>query len=357
MAIAEGYTPATVLVFDDDVEQGNWRGSILASRLGVDVTVGSRQEEIVTRLLAHRYDLLIVDSISRSDDPLHRSGSSILKRGILGYNSPNDQTPVIIYTRSPVPGDLRDRLFNYRNVVTIEQRLSHERLVAAAADILGLAPSAGLADPGKDWAEPGEEPRSLQLDGELLLADPGAPDAVALQRTQELGLLGPDGAPVGIGSAEQRQLLLDVREVSVELLDALAENPLRLHGLDGHKFELVVADLLEHKGYDVEVVRPGPDGGVDIYAAKQSDLGSFLYLVQCKRWKPEHAVGIDVVQRLYGRVSEDNATAGVVVTTSRFTTQARKTVDRLPFRMALRDFHDLVAWLSYWRTTRLGRKP
>lgn len=103
----------------------------------------------------------------------------------------------------------------------------------------------------------------------------------------------------------------------------LRRSPGYLHGLTGDQFEYVVAELLERQGYTVSVSPKGPDDGVDIFAARNPRLGNFLYLVQCKRFRPGKLVGPDVVDRLYGKVSRENATAGLVVTTSGFTRRAR----------------------------------
>lgn len=164
----------------------------------------------------------------------------------------------------------------------------------------------------------------------------------------QLGMLGPQGQALAVEDPKRRQLITDVRHVSEQLMRDMARDPEMLHKLSGRHFEKVVADLLDRQGYDVTVVPPGPDGGVDIYAATSADLGSFLYLVQCKRWSAAHPVGLDVVQRLYGRVASDNANAGIVVTTSRFTKPAIEYADTVKLRLTLRDYADLTTWLTTW---------
>jgi hypothetical protein len=161
-----------------------------------------------------------------------------------------------------------------------------------------------------------------------------------------VGIFGFDGEPLAVEDPARQEVVNHVRDVSERLLDQIARDPDGLHKLTGHAFELVVAELLSRQGYEISVAPPGPDGGVDIFAARRPELGSFLYLVQCKRWKPTAPVGLAVVQRLYGRVEADKATAGVVVTTSRFTSPALEFADSVKYRMSLRDFDDLTVWVQ-----------
>lgn len=163
-----------------------------------------------------------------------------------------------------------------------------------------------------------------------------------------LGLLGPDGERLDKASPVRQRLVSDVREVSVELLTQLATNPEGLRVMPWRRFEFVVAELLSARGYSVTMSPKGADGGVDLYAASRSDLGSFVYLVQCKR-QERSPVGVGVVRDLFGRVSADHATAGLVVTTTRFTAPAKEFANEVAFRMALKDFDEVATWLKEWR--------
>ena len=168
-------------------------------------------------------------------------------------------------------------------------------------------------------------------------------------KTVELGLLekAPDGETKGKDSPTR--LVTEVHWVSAEAKRLLAKNPAELHSLDWRRFEEVVAELLADHGYDVTLVPQGRDTGVDIFAARKVELGSFLYLVQCKKYDPGHRVGLQVVDRLYGRVAADQATAGVVATTSHFTKYAKDFAETVAFQMSLKDFDSLCDWLQIWR--------
>ena len=163
-------------------------------------------------------------------------------------------------------------------------------------------------------------------------------------------LVGPDGT--ALDEAALRRLLIDVRQVSEQLVSLVAQDPRRLWGLEARQFEELVAELLEDQGYEVTLTPPSSDGGRDIFAARKETLGSFLYLVECKTYAPERAVGVEVVRSLYGIVSAENATAGIVATTSRFTKGAKDFRDSVQRRMTLRDFLDLQQWLALYRSRR-----
>ncbi len=101
---------------------------------------------------------------------------------------------------------------------------------------------------------------------------------------------------------------IDVSEVNDELLKMLKNNPNYLYLLPAYKFEEVIAEILTRKGYEVTLTQPTHDGGKDIYAASKNDFGSFLYIVECKKYKPTHKVGINVLRNLYGVLSKERAT-------------------------------------------------
>jgi len=134
------------------------------------------------------------------------------------------------------------------------------------------------------------------------------------------------------------------------LLRQLAESPTDLYSLPPRKFEEMVRELLEREGYDAQLTQQTRDGGVDILAQKTLHGDSVLYLVECKRYAKRNPVGVGVVRALYGVVEDVRATKGLIVTTSRFTADALKKAEDQRFRMSLRGYDELVAWLR--RVTR-----
>lgn len=85
------------------------------------------------------------------------------------------------------------------------------------------------------------------------------------------------------------------------------------------EFELLVGEAFRLDGYRVvETGGAGADGGVDLELHK----GGETFLVQCKQWRA-YKVGVEVVRELYGAMAARGAAGGFVVTSGRFTGEAR----------------------------------
>lgn len=100
---------------------------------------------------------------------------------------------------------------------------------------------------------------------------------------------------------------------------AQAQSATALNGMPWREFEILVGEAYRLQGYRVtETGGDGADGGVDLAL----DKGGERFLVQCKQWKAIK-VGVDVVRELYGVMAAKGATGGFVVTSGRFTQDAK----------------------------------
>ena len=125
-------------------------------------------------------------------------------------------------------------------------------------------------------------------------------------------LIGLVGAAMSFFRRRQRvALVTDVAQArSADALD----------GMSWREFEILVGEAFRLQGYRVtETGVGGPDGGIDLALTK----GTEKFLVQCKQWKA-YKVSVDVVRELYGVMAAKGATGGFVVTSGRFTEDARK---------------------------------
>jgi hypothetical protein len=165
----------------------------------------------------------------------------------------------------------------------------------------------------------------------------------------------PDSGIVLHPGVDVRSVAGSLRVVNQELLAWVRREPHLMHELHPRAFEELVAELLHERGYEVSLTPFTRDGGRDVLALRHDDLGEFLVYVECKKHKPEALIGPDVVRALYGVVAADNASAGLLATTSSFTPGARAFQRQVANRLALRDFFDLSLWLSE-RRARHGRK-
>ena len=124
-------------------------------------------------------------------------------------------------------------------------------------------------------------------------------------------LVGLAGAAMSFFRRKQRAAL--VTDV------AQAQSANALDGMSWREFEMLVGDAYRLQGYRVtETGGGGADGGVDLALTK----GNENFLVQCKQWKA-YKVGVDVVRELYGVMAAKGATGGFVVTSGRFTDDAK----------------------------------
>lgn len=129
------------------------------------------------------------------------------------------------------------------------------------------------------------------------------------------------------------------------LISHLAAHPEQFHGLTPRRFEELIAELLIRDGFDVHVTPFSRDGGRDIMARLNTAYGEHLYLVECKRYAADRPVGVASVRGLYGVVAAEKATMGVLVTTSRYTKDARAFRETVKHQISLQEHSDLVRWL------------
>ena len=131
-----------------------------------------------------------------------------------------------------------------------------------------------------------------------------------------------------------------------QIINRLALNPQAIYELTPRKFEELVAGLLIKDGLTIQMTPEARDGGKDIIAEYESNLGKQLFLVECKRYSRQRPVSVSVIQRLYGLVEESKATSGLVVTTSRFSRDALEYQGRIKHRMSLKKYEDISSWLN-----------
>lgn len=160
------------------------------------------------------------------------------------------------------------------------------------------------------------------------------------------GIVGPDGQPLEPNVEIPTPIRLTVCEVNAEVLAYLRAHPEAMRDLPSRKFEQLIAELLTRRGYNVELTPCTRDGGFDMYAAQNTSLGRFLFLVECKRYRPPKKVGVVPVRSLYGVVQEKRATAGVIATTSYFSNDARTFQGTVEHQLKLHDYVVLQEWLA-----------
>jgi hypothetical protein len=254
------------------------------------------------------------------------------------------------------------RLFNLkrvRSVVVTSRRIPNiER-----ADVLPLS---GLALDDTDQLLRALSQTNLSPSdvGEALSATQGLPLAVSLLAK----LIGS-----GVGGATLAELLAkplyDVRSaVAVPesslleavrprivtakeaLIQQLKRRPSSIHELPHRKFEELIAELLSDLGWRVELTAATRDGGKDILAYLNTDVGELLCLVEAKKYRPDRKVGVELVRTLYGTLCNYQANSAMLVTTSSFSPDAVAFQMKHQYQLSLREYAHVVDWIQRYQT-------
>lgn len=134
--------------------------------------------------------------------------------------------------------------------------------------------------------------------------------------------------------------------VTNDLISKLKRNPEDIYKLTSRKFEELIAEILKDRGWEVELTKETRDGGKDIIAYRETDVGRLLCLVEAKKYRQDRPVGVSLIRNLYGTLCDANATSGMMVTTSTFTQDAQTFQERHQYKLALRDYTHLVDWIN-----------
>jgi HJR/Mrr/RecB family endonuclease len=143
--------------------------------------------------------------------------------------------------------------------------------------------------------------------------------------------------------------------VDAKLVECFLKNPGHLRSMQPRNFEELIAELFDGFGFRVELTQPTRDGGRDIIAIGNHHIAASKYLIECKRYAESNKVGISPVRSLYGVVTDERATKGILVTTSSFTNDAEEFIERNKWVLEGRAFDGIVDWLREYQRLRASR--
>lgn len=138
---------------------------------------------------------------------------------------------------------------------------------------------------------------------------------------------------------------LDFSKISEELTAYLLKEPKAMHEMSPRKFEELVAYIMEKHGYEVTLTQQSRDGGIDIFALKNEGFGNILTIVDCKKYSETNPVGIAAVRGMYGTLQIENASHGMIATTSRFTRDASVLAKDYKYQLSLKSHADILQWI------------
>ena len=148
------------------------------------------------------------------------------------------------------------------------------------------------------------------------------------------------------------EIITDVTVLDKELLKRVKMNPAIIDELSPREFEEMVCDFFDAKGYKVNLTGQTRDGGKDIIVTQKSLLGDYVVYVECKKYDKDNPVRVKLVRELYGTVMADNVTAGMMVTTSYYTRDAKQFRETVKNRMTLMEYEDLIRDICQCETSR-----
>lgn len=160
------------------------------------------------------------------------------------------------------------------------------------------------------------------------------------------GIVDIQGNPLKSDNSAFKDIKADLVCANDKVFKYFSEHPEAMYQMTGTEFEYFIASILDRLGYKTTITPPTNDGGVDIYAAKKDNLGSFLFLVQCKNKKAHNPVGINIIRELYGVLNQKNATFASVFTTSYFSKPAIEFQEQFSHQLSLHDYNYIKSLLK-----------
>lgn len=149
----------------------------------------------------------------------------------------------------------------------------------------------------------------------------------------------------------ENEIILPTQEVITQtnkvkdIIRAIYQDHQFLFKLTSRQFEEVVAELLENKGFHVELTKQTRDNGYDILALKDLNGFPLKFLVECKKYASSRPIGIEIIRSFCDVVKEENANKGIICTTSYFTSPAKERKIKEGHMLDLHDRSDLLHWV------------
>lgn len=146
---------------------------------------------------------------------------------------------------------------------------------------------------------------------------------------------------------QSNKILLIEHSPSLGILSKLQNQTHAIDDLNWRQFEILISELLESDGYEIELMSGTKDGGVDIVAVKDlGESGMFKALWQAKKYSSSRKIGISTIRELADVRNEHKASKGVIVTSSFLTSGALQRIERDKFILGKVDGNDLKSWID-----------
>lgn len=87
-------------------------------------------------------------------------------------------------------------------------------------------------------------------------------------------------------------------------------------------FEELISSLLNKMGLVAETTQASYDGGIDVVAVSDNSITGGRFVIQCKRY--QKSIPVDIIRDLYGVMTHERASKGILITTSNFSNECLK---------------------------------
>src|SRR5262249_24105642 len=101
--------------------------------------------------------------------------------------------------------------------------------------------------------------------------------------------------------------------------------------MDPFEFEHLISNLFGRIGLKTSTTRASRDGGVDVVAFDERPIFGGKVIIQAKRYR--NTVEVSAVRDLYGAMMNENASKGILITTSSFGSESRKFAKDKPMEL------------------------
>ena len=136
----------------------------------------------------------------------------------------------------------------------------------------------------------------------------------------------------------------DFDALNAEMYEYFSKNPDHLTRLTWREFEMLVAELLQARGFQAELGPGSGDDGVDIRLVQRDPIGDMMTLVQVKKNRADRRIELQAVQALYGAEKAFRAHGSMFITTSDYEPVARRFAARDNVKMDLYVSDDVRNW-------------
>lgn len=137
-----------------------------------------------------------------------------------------------------------------------------------------------------------------------------------------------------------------------KLIDEISEHPELLDDINSREFEKLIAELYARMGYEIELRRAVKDGGLDFLAITNEEKDPYIIIVECKHYLKKNTIGVELVRTVNGVRDFNNAGHAILVTSSKFSPEAKKLSMENQHKICLQDGKEVLELIYEYRWNR-----